>query len=111
MMATNISMHECFSNVFAFSSPCAYNEAVSLKLYLVTCDLLAPGEYNSLRQRLRTLCAVQILDKQWALRSTHSAMQLKAILKEFVDDGDRIVIAEIGAEWASRRALADLGKL
>jgi hypothetical protein len=82
-----------------------------LKLYLVTCDLLAEGDYASLKQRLRTLGAAQVLNNQWALRSTHSAAQLKAILKELVDDRDRVVVTEIGAEWASRRALANLGKM
>jgi hypothetical protein len=48
---------------------------------------------------------------RWALRGTHSAAQLKTTLKQLVDDGDRIVVTEIGAEWASRRALADLGRL
>jgi hypothetical protein len=84
---------------------------VSLKLYLVTCDLLAEGDYGSLKQRLRTLDAVQVLSNQWALRSTHSAAQLKAILKQFVDDRDRIVVTDIGAEWESRRTLANLGEM
>jgi hypothetical protein len=54
---------------------------------------------------------MQVLSNQWALRNTHSAAQLKAILKDLVDDRDRIVVTEIGAEWASRRALANLGEM
>jgi hypothetical protein len=46
-----------------------YNLDVSLKLYLVTCDLLAQGDYGSLKQRLRTFGAAQVLNNQWALRS------------------------------------------
>lgn len=84
---------------------------MSLKLYLVTCDLLAEGDYRSLKERLRTLGASQILSNEWALRTRHSAAQLKAILKELVDDRDRIVVVEVGAEWASRRALANLGEM
>ncbi len=84
---------------------------MSLKLYLVTCDLLAEGDYRSLKERLRTLGASQILSNEGALRTTHSAAQLKAILKELVDDRDRIVVVEVGAEWASRRALANLGEM
>jgi hypothetical protein len=42
---------------------------VSLRLYLVGCDLLAEGDYASFKQRLRTLDAVQVLSNQWALRS------------------------------------------
>ena len=84
---------------------------MSLKVYLVTFDLLQPGDYRSLRERLRTLEARQILGNQWALRSMHSAMELKDVLREFLHDGDRIVVAEVGAEWASRRALENLGKV
>ena len=38
---------------------------------------------------------------------------MKKLLKvwEFLNDGDRIVVAEVGAEWASRRALENLGKI
>jgi hypothetical protein len=82
---------------------------VSLKLYLVTCDLLQPGDYGSLKERFRTLGARQVLDRQWALRSTYSAGELKDLLRQLVDDRDRIVVAEVGAEWASRRALSNLG--
>lgn len=84
---------------------------MSLKLYLVTCDLTATGDYRSLRERLRSLEARQTMAAQWALRSTYSAAELKELLRGFLDDRDRIVVAEVGAEWASRRALANLGEL
>ena len=84
---------------------------MSLKLYLVTCDLLQNGDYASFRSRLRTFEAAQVLANQWALRSTHTAAQLKDILRQFLDETDRIVVAEIGAERASRRALTDLTRL
>jgi hypothetical protein len=82
-----------------------------LKLYLVTCDLLQQADYASLKARLRTFEARQVLANQWALRSTHSAAELKEILRQFLDDRDRIVVAEIGAERSSRRALCNLGEL
>ncbi len=84
---------------------------MGLKLYTVTCDLLQAGDYASLQQRLRTLGARQLLRNQWALRTSHSATQLKDILREFMDGADRIVVTEVGAEWASRRALANLGEM
>jgi hypothetical protein len=84
---------------------------VSLKLYLVTCDLIHEGNYESLRSRLRTFEARPVLANQWALHSTHTATQLKNILKEFLHEGDRIVVAEVGAERASRRALSNLAEL
>ena len=89
----------------------AFNEVVSLKLYLVSCDLLQDGDYASLRARLRTFEARPVLANQWAMHSTHTAAQLKDILKEFLHDGDRIVVAEVGAERASRRALSNLAEL
>ncbi|HEX8985577.1 MAG TPA: hypothetical protein VF767_09105 [Bryobacteraceae bacterium] len=57
------------------------------------------GGYGSLKQRLRTLGKAQVLSNQLALRSTHSATQLKTILKQLVGHGNRIVVTEIGAEW------------
>lgn len=84
---------------------------MSLKLYLVTCDLIHQGDYASLRSRLRTFEARAVLANQWALHSTHTATELKNILKEFLHEGDRIVVAEVGAERASRRALSNLAEL
>lgn len=84
---------------------------MALKLYLITCNLLQSGDYRSLRERLRTLNARQVLDNQWALRSTYTASELKEILRQLIDDGDRIVVAEVGGEWASRRALLNMGQL
>ena len=84
---------------------------MSLKLYLVTCELLQPGDYASLRSRLRTFEASPVLANQWALHSTHTATQLKNILREFLHEGDRIVVTEVGAERASRRALSNLAEL
>ena len=81
---------------------------MSLKLYLVSCDLLQPDGYASLKERLRSLEARQVLASQWVLRSSHSAAELKEIFRQLIDDRDRILITEIGAEWASRRALLNL---
>jgi hypothetical protein len=85
--------------------------SMALKLYLVTCNFLQSGDYRSLKERLRTLEAKQVLDNQWALRSTYTASELKEIFRQLMDDRDRIVIAEVGAEWASRRALVNMAKL
>jgi hypothetical protein len=84
---------------------------VSLKLYLVTCDLLQPGDYAALHRRLQTLGARQLLDRQWALRSTYNAAELKDLFKSFLDEQDRISVTEVGAEWASRRAMSNLADL
>lgn len=78
---------------------------------MITFELLQAVEYSSLKARLRTLGGRQILGNQWALRSTYNAAELKQILREFLDERDRIVVTEVGAEWASRRALANLGEV
>jgi len=84
---------------------------VSLKLYLVTCELLQDTDYRSFHARMRTFEARQILANQWALRSTHNALELKDILRQFLHENDRIVVTEVGAEKASRRALTDLARM
>lgn len=84
---------------------------MALKLYVVTCSLLQSGDYRSLKERLRTLDAKQVLENQWALRSTYSAAELKEIFRRLIDERDRIVVTEVGAEWASRRALVNIGSL
>ncbi len=83
---------------------------MSLKLYLVSCDPLQAGGYESLRERLRSMDARQVMASQWVLRSTQTAGQLKDTLRQFLDDRDRILVTEVGAEWASRRALVNLGE-
>lgn len=84
---------------------------MSLKLYSVTLELTGPGDYCSLNERLRAFGATQIIAHQWALRTTHSATELKDILRGFLGEKDRIVVTEVGAERASRRALANLADL
>ncbi len=84
---------------------------MSLKLYLVSCEFLTGGDYASLREKLRTMEAIEVLAHQWALRSRFSASELKHQLRQYLDEGDRITVAEVGEERASRRAKADLTKL
>ena len=85
---------------------------MSLKLYLVSCELLYPdGDYASLREKLRTLGATQVLEAQWALRSTYTARQIRDTLRQFLDEQDRITVTEMGQERASRRAKTDLSGL
>jgi hypothetical protein len=80
-------------------------------LYSVTFDFLQPLEYQSLKEKLRTLGASQILERQWALRTHLTAAELRNELKSFIDASDGIVVAEIGSEFASRRAKKNLAEL
>ncbi len=84
---------------------------MSLKLYSITCDLVEDGDHRSFHERLRVMEARQVLDRQWAIRSTYTAAQLKDLLRSFLGDRDRLVVTEIGEERASRRAMVDLGKV
>jgi hypothetical protein len=84
---------------------------VSLKLYLVSCEFVTGGDYASFREKLRTMEATQILAHQWALRTRFSAAELKDQLRQYLDEQDRITVAEVGEEKASRRAKADLTRL
>ena len=63
----------------------------------------------SLRERLRVLGSRQTMERQWALRTTHSTMQLKSILREFIDEKDRIMGAEVGAEWGQSSGTREFG--
>ena len=84
---------------------------MSLKLYLVACDFVEGGDHASFKERLRVLNATQVLANQWALRSRHTAAELKELLRGFLDDKDRILVTEVGEERASRRAMTDPTKL
>lgn len=84
---------------------------VSLKLYLVSCEFVTTGDYASFREKLRTMEATEVLAHQWALRTRYSAGELKEMLRQFLDERDRITVAEVGEERASRRAKADLKRL
>jgi hypothetical protein len=62
---------------------------MALKLYLVACNFLQSGDYRSLKERLRTLDAKQVLDNQSALRSTYAASELKEIFRQLMDGRQR----------------------
>jgi len=77
----------------------------------VAYDLSLPLPYESLMTRLTTMGAQQLLDRVWAVLMSESADEIKRTLRSFVDDKDRILVAEVGNDWASRRALFRLGEL
>jgi hypothetical protein len=82
-----------------------------MKLYIVTCDLLQPGDYASLRTRVEAMKGCQLLESQWALLANESAAELKELFRRIVDRNDRIVVVEADKDWASRHAFAKLGDL
>jgi hypothetical protein len=82
-----------------------------MKLHIVTCDLLQPGDYASLHTRMASMRGCQLLKNQWAFLANESASELKELIRGFLDRNDRIVVVEAGTDWASRHALAKLGDL
>jgi hypothetical protein len=82
---------------------------VSLKLYLVTCDLLQPCDYGSLKAKLQTLGARQVLDAQWALRTNYTAAQLKDTLRGSSTRGTGSWSPRSAGKSASRRARVSFG--
>ena len=95
---------------FLFAFEVCYFE-MAQRLYLVAYDLSLPLPYESLKTRLTTMGAQQLLDRVWAVLMSESADEIKRTLRSFVDDKDRILVAEVGHDWASRRALFRLGEL
>lgn len=72
-----------------------------LNLFGVSYDLRQPGaDYSSLTNALRELGAKKVLLSHWVLRSPSSAVQIREYLKQFIDTGDRLFVAQI-SDWAS----------
>jgi hypothetical protein len=82
-----------------------------MTLFIVTFDLLQPGDYASLHTRLKSIKGCQLMNSQWAFLANESASELKELIRGSVDPNDRIVVVEAGTDWASRHALAKLGDL
>ena len=84
---------------------------MSLKLYLISFEFRTGKAHANVDSHLRQLDAQQLLQHQWAVRTSFSADQLKNRFRRFLADEDRVTVVEVGEEKASRRALADLRKL
>jgi hypothetical protein len=81
-------------------------------LYLVTYDLMKPGQnYDSLISTLRALRATRVLLSTWVLRSNKTAGALRDEFKAHIDQNDRVLVAEMPGAWAAYNALADINKV
>jgi CRISPR-associated endonuclease Cas2 len=75
-------------------------------LYLVSYDLTAPGrDYRSLGDRLQQLRAERVLNSQWFVISSATALDLTRELLQFVDRTDRVLVTEITQQSAWRTLL------
>ncbi len=70
----------------------------------LTLELVEPGDYSSLNERLPGIRATQVM-LTMGFETTHSAMERKDILRGFLGKKDRIVVTEVGAERVSRPCL------
>ena len=81
------------------------------KLHVFVCQMFAHHSYPDFDQKLRELRAVPLMHSIWATRTMLTATELKDALRETLDDSDKILVVEVSAGWASRRAETNLGNL
>jgi hypothetical protein len=62
-------------------------------------------------QKLRKLRAISLMHSISAARTVLTAKELKDALRKTLDDRDRILVVEVSAGWASRRAENSLDDL
>ena len=84
---------------------------VGKNLYVFVCQMFAHHSYPEFDQKLRELRAVPLIHSIWAARTPLTATELKDALRKTLDDSDRILVVEVSAGWASRRAENNLGEL
>ena len=75
------------------------------KLHVFVCQTFAHHSYPEFDQKLRELRAVPLMHSIWAARTVLTAKELKDALRKTLDDSDRILVVEVSAGWASRRAV------
>jgi hypothetical protein len=67
-----------------------------MALYLISYDLDKPEQnYSGLLGRLRELGAQRFLYSEWFLINAANAQQIRDDLMRFIDNNDRILVAEI----------------
>jgi len=97
--------------LFAFCSPWGRILLMDKKLHVFVCQLFAHHSYSDFDQKLRDLRAVPLMHSIWATRTVLTAKELNEVLRKTVDDTDKILVVEVSAGWASRRAENNLGDL
>ena len=80
------------------------------KLHVFVCQTFAHHSYPEFDQKLRELRAIPLMHSIWAARTVLTA-KVKDALRKTLNDSDRILVVEVSAGWASRRAENNLGDL
>jgi hypothetical protein len=77
-----------------------------MALYWIGYDLDKPGQdYSDLIDRLRELGARCVLLSDWLLVNAATAVQIRDDLDRFLDNNDRIIVAELKGQAAWRNLL------
>lgn len=75
-----------------------------MTLYFLACELRKQRDYQAFFDELAQYSAVRILESLWGIRRNGtSCVHLRDHLKQFVDDGDGLIVIKAGS-WASMRA-------
>ena len=81
-------------------------------LYLITYDLLVPGQdYDTLIKTLVSWGAKRVALSTWVIRSKHGAKALGNALPSYMDTNDRLIVTQMGADWATWNAMFDINKI
>lgn len=82
-------------------------------VYMVSYDLLTPGQnYEGLWTELQRLKAKRILQSQWVIRNSASAVVLRNHFQQFIDYNDRLFVNALDLQdWASWNIRFDLNNL
>jgi CRISPR/Cas system-associated endoribonuclease Cas2 len=85
-----------------------------MALYLISYDLMhheSHGQYDELIEDLEHLKARQILSSDWVIKTNADAEAIRDRLRRFMDEDDRIIVAEITSNWASAHTLFSINDL
>ncbi len=67
-----------------------------MKSYIVTYDLMKPGQnYDSLIAAIKKLPSCSVLLSAWLIRSSSSAREIYDYLRQYMDSGDFVLVAEL----------------
>jgi hypothetical protein len=77
-----------------------------MALYWISYDLDQPGQdYSDLLSKLRELKAKEVTRSDWLLASNSTPKEVREDLDQFLDNNDRIIVAELRENAAWRNLL------
>jgi hypothetical protein len=82
--------------------------------YLVSYDLDEPGpqDYDRIIDAIQAVGGIEVLRSQWVIVSDMTSVELLDYLWLFVDtETDRMIVCELGSNWAAKRAIVKISSL